>query len=58
MCVPLLVQDSMLLDYDTARAVEASILDGHSAPAIDHNPAEHALSDEVTLEANASDPEG
>ena len=49
---------AMLLDYDTARAVEASILDGHSAPAIDHNPAEHALSDEVTLEANASDPEG
>ena len=40
---------AMLLDYDTAHAVEASMHEQHSEPAADH---------QVTLEANAEDPEG
>jgi len=44
---------AMLLDYDTAHSVEASMHEGHTPPAIDHG-----LSEEVTLEANAIDPEG
>lgn len=46
---------AMLLDYDTAHAVEASMHGGtHQVdPEIDH-----AISEEVTLETNAVDPEG
>lgn len=44
---------AMLLDYDTAHSVEASMHEGHIEPMIDHQ-----LGDEVTLEANAIDPEG
>ena len=43
---------AMLLDYDTAQAVEASVHEPYE-PMLDHE-----IGDEVTLEVNAVDPEG